>query len=124
MVQLGIANSRMKDFYEVWFLAQSFAFDGARLSDAVRHTFEHRSTPVPTEPPLALTRDFAEHSAKIQQWVAFLRKGRLESEAAVLGEVLAYIEPFLMMPAIAVTTEVSLEKDWLPGGPWQEKEAS
>lgn len=124
IVQLGIANSRMKDFYDVWFLARSFAFSGERLTDAFRYTFEHRRTPVPTEPPLALTRAFAEHPAKRQQWAAFLRKGRLETDAVTLGEILAFIEPFLMMPAVAVATKKSLEKDWSPGGPWREKEPS
>lgn len=40
MVHLGIANSRMKDFFDVWFLARGFAFDGRLLSEAMRRTFE------------------------------------------------------------------------------------
>ena len=45
MVHLGIANSRMKDFFDVWFLAQTFAFDGTVLNAAIRATFERRDTP-------------------------------------------------------------------------------
>lgn len=59
MVQLGIANSRMKDFYDIWFLARSFAFEGVRLAEAIRHTFDRRQTPVPAVTPLALTPAFA-----------------------------------------------------------------
>jgi len=121
MVQLGIANSRMKDFYDVWFLARSFAFEGKRLAEAVRQTFERRRTSVPVEPPLALTRAFAEHPAKSQQWAAFLRKGRLEADAVTLEEIVAFIAPFLIEPAIALATQKTFEMDWPPGGPWQEK---
>ena len=46
MVHLGIANSRMKDFFDVWFLAQTFAFDGATLSAAIRRN----RLPIPLAP--------------------------------------------------------------------------
>jgi predicted nucleotidyltransferase component of viral defense system len=48
MVQLGMANSRMKDFYDVAVLARDFDFDGALLARAMRATFERRKTPLPT----------------------------------------------------------------------------
>jgi hypothetical protein len=51
MVAMGIANSRMKDFYDVWTLAQQFEFDGTLLSSAIRATFERRQTPIPNSPP-------------------------------------------------------------------------
>ena len=59
MVALGIANSRMKDFYDLWVLARTFEFDGPTLSRAIQATFRRRKTDVPATPPLALTAAFA-----------------------------------------------------------------
>src|SRR5713226_1204623 len=55
MVDLGMANSRMKDFFDLWILASVFEFDGSRLVEAIAATFERRRTPLPATPPLALT---------------------------------------------------------------------
>jgi hypothetical protein len=44
MVKLGLANTRMKDFYDVWLLAQEMSFDGSILSTAIAATFERRNT--------------------------------------------------------------------------------
>jgi hypothetical protein len=59
MVLLGEANSRMKDFYDVWFLSRRFEFDGETLVRAIRATFDRRKTKLPTSVPLALTQEFA-----------------------------------------------------------------
>ena len=49
MVVLGIANSRMKDFYDLWILARQFEFQGPMLCSAIRATFERRRTAIPSE---------------------------------------------------------------------------
>jgi predicted nucleotidyltransferase component of viral defense system len=72
MVTLGRANSRMKDFYDIWILAQSHEFEGDRLARAIAATFARRKTEIPVERPDALTRAFAEDQSKRQQWAAFL----------------------------------------------------
>lgn len=59
MVALGRANSRMKDFYDIWILSRSFAFDDDRLARAIAATFARRGTVIPAEPPDALTPAFA-----------------------------------------------------------------
>jgi hypothetical protein len=59
MVLLGGANSRMKDFYDVWFLSRRFEFDGQTLVQAMRATFDRRKTKLPTGIALALTQEFA-----------------------------------------------------------------
>lgn len=59
MVQLCIANSRMKDFYDVWALARQFEFDGTALCAAIQATFQRRQTPLPATAPLALTPEFS-----------------------------------------------------------------
>lgn len=77
MVRLGIANSRMKDFHDLWTLAKQFDFDGAQVKNAIKATFERRRTELPSSKPLALTDEFAEDKRKQTQWKACSRKGRL-----------------------------------------------
>jgi hypothetical protein len=79
MVALGMANSRMKDFYDLWTLATKFPFEGRVLTDAVRATFTRRRTLLPTDEPLALTVVFAGDAAKQVQWRAFLRRNGLDN---------------------------------------------
>ena len=74
MVALGIVNSRMKDFFDVWFLANNFEFDGETLTQAFAATFKRRRTEIPLEVPPALTDEFAENRDKAVQWKAFLQR--------------------------------------------------
>jgi hypothetical protein len=77
MVELGMQNSRMKDFHDVFVLSQMFEFSGASLSAALKATFGRRGTPLPSTVPLALTDEFSKDLMKQQQWSAFLRKSQL-----------------------------------------------
>jgi Nucleotidyl transferase AbiEii toxin, Type IV TA system len=79
MVLVGEANSRMKDFYDVWFLSRRFEFDGETFVQAIRATFDRRKTQLPTSVPLALTLQFA--TLKIGQWNAFVRRNKLPASA-------------------------------------------
>lgn len=96
MVDLGIANSRMKDFYDLWVLAQTYDFDGTLLSEAIKATFDRRGTSLPTDTPLAFTSEFYEDNNKITQWNAFLRKGKLSERPISLQEVIVLLEKLLM----------------------------
>ncbi len=77
IVVLGLANSRMKDFYDIAVIAQRSELDGATLAKAIAATFARRTTPLPAQPPLALTAAFSEDNAKQRQWQAFLNKSRI-----------------------------------------------
>ena len=94
MVMLGQANSRMKDFYDIWVLSQSRTFEAARLSAAIRATFERRGTPLPTETPLALTESFSNDPQKQQQWRAFCRD--IDQQPGSLVEIVSNLKAFLM----------------------------
>ena len=74
LTSLGIANSRMKDYFDLWILARHSDFDGTTLSRAVQATFDRRNTPLRLDPPLGLTDTFANDSQKNTQWRAFLKK--------------------------------------------------
>jgi predicted nucleotidyltransferase component of viral defense system len=119
MVSLGIANSRMKDFYDIWYLCQNFNFEGITLSRAIKATFDRRITPLPTELPLALTPEFSKDAAKQAQWKAFIRKGKLKTSGETLGQIIAVLQDFLMPPTQAAAQGQELELTWPPSGPWQ-----
>ena len=80
MVSLGIANSRMKDFYDVWVLLHNFELDRAMLARAIRATFERRQTPMPTAMPVAMSEDFIADPAKQSQWRGFLGRSGLPGD--------------------------------------------
>lgn len=119
MVELDMANSRMKDFHDVWTLGRNLGFEGMSLSKAIKATFERRHTPVPFEVPTALTAAFVENSTKQTQWRAFLRKGRLEAEGKSLEEVIIFLRRFLMPPTLAIADGKRFTMRWLAGGPWR-----
>jgi len=118
MVMLGIANSRMKDFYDLYVLARDFAFDGHTLVQAIAATFKRRRTDIPIEPPLALTDEFGCDEAKAAQWNAFVRKSGLEKGLPELPEVLSHLRDFLLLPMMAASEHGPAPKRWAKGGPW------
>jgi predicted nucleotidyltransferase component of viral defense system len=74
MVALGLANSRLKDFYDIWILAQTCDFKDGRLAQAIAATFARRKTEIPTERPDGLTLAFASDPTKQQQWNGFVEE--------------------------------------------------
>jgi predicted nucleotidyltransferase component of viral defense system len=93
MVSLGMVNTRLKDYFDLWFLARHFAFDSALLQDAIAATFARRSTSLPQQLPLGLSDAFAQDATKVQQWKAFLRKNKLQAPA--LDAVMDELRPLL-----------------------------
>ena len=121
LVKLGIANTRMKDFYDLWRLSRSFDFDGMLLTEAIKSTFERRGTEVPAGTPLALTDEFSRDTQKSRQWQAFLKKSGLEHDQATLDAVAADLARFLIAPLQAVTTAQPFPMTWPKGGSWSSK---
>ena len=79
MVALGIVNTRMKDYFDLWILSQHATMDRAVLIQAIQATFQRRNTPVPMTVPLGLSAVFAADPTKRRQWHAFLTKNRLSA---------------------------------------------
>jgi len=118
LVVLDMANTRMKDFFDIWLLAQSREFSGALLAKAIKATFRRRGTLLPTSTPVALTPSFHSAPAKQAQWSAYLRKGRVQGSIPVLSEVAAQIHVFLMPIVEALVAAKEFDRHWNPGGPW------
>ncbi len=94
MVALGRANSRMKDFYDIWLLSRSFSFDDDRLARAIAATFERRGTAIPSDTPDALTPAFATDELKQRQWRAFATE--VAFDPGPLSDVVAELATFLL----------------------------
>lgn len=97
MVALGNANSRMKDFYDVWICSDHLDFDAVALLKAIDATFKKRETPVPAGEFEALTTAFIEGHRV--QWNAFVKKiGEDELTDAfdrVVGQLMIFVMPLL-----------------------------
>jgi predicted nucleotidyltransferase component of viral defense system len=94
MVLLGRANSRMKDFHDIFVLSRSHEFAGDHLAQAIAATFKRRKTEIPAELPDALTTAFANDPAKQQQWTAFIQG--IEAKTGLLPEIVDALAAFLM----------------------------
>jgi len=99
MVFLGRANSRMKDFYDIWVLSRASEFGDDRLARAIAATFARRKTDVPSELPDALTPAFAADAGKVQQWNTFVAD--VAFQPGTLAEVTRDLAAFLMPHAAA-----------------------
>lgn len=117
MVQLGMANSRMKDFFDVAMLADRFTFDGALLARAIRATFERRRTAFPRGVPVALTSEFADDATKRTQWAAFVRKAGAAGTAD-LPTTVERIATFVSKPLEVAASDSTWDGRWENGGPW------
>ena len=118
MVSLGEINSRMKDFFDVWLLAESFDFDGSALANAIRETFARRRTRIDIE-PICFAHRFAHDPAKSKQWTAFLRRSLLTSAPSAFFEIVERIKLFLQPVATALENGKPFDLRWQRGGPWQ-----
>ena len=118
IVKLGMANSRMKDFYDLWVLAERFQFENATLAAAIQATFATRETALPTSLPLALQTDFYQLPSKQTQWKAFLRKSGLNAESS-LEETIRVVREFVIPIVEGISKGNRKKKIWQAGGPWK-----
>lgn len=120
IVDLDLANSRMKDFFDIAVLARTLEFDGEALLRAISATFAQRKTPLPATEPIALTLLFFRDPVKIIQWNSFVRRLPLEAGAGTLEETVTAVREFLGPPILARAEGKRFEQAWSPGGPWKE----
>jgi hypothetical protein len=116
LVELGMLNSRMKDFFDLWAIGGAFIFDGAVLARAIKATFDRRGTPLPSEMPIALTPAFA--MEKQGQWKAFLNRTEIALAPDPLPEIQMRVAQLTMPPALAMAKSGEFAARWAPGGPW------
>jgi hypothetical protein len=115
MVKLGVLNSRMKDFYDIWLLSRQFDFDGDKLSEAIRLTFERRGTELPLKVG-AFAEPFIE--AKQTQWSAFCKRLQQDQVPTSFKEIVGSIDRFLTPITAALFSGKPCPKNWTAPGPW------
>lgn len=115
MVKLGELNSRMKDFYDVWLLSRQFDFDGIRLAEAIRLTFDRRRTAIPAT-VIAFSNAFA--GAKQTQWQAFYRRLQQEHVPTAFVEIVDELKIFLAPVVGALQAGKAPPDRWEAPGPW------
>lgn len=117
MVSLGQLNSRMKDFFDLWLLARTQEFEGRIVAEAISRTFARRQTPV-ADDPVCFTEDFATDPAKLTQWAAFVRNGKLTEAPASFQEVVKAVRIFLRPVLEAAIAKKEFATHWRASGPW------
>lgn len=120
MVVLGDRNSRIKDFFDLHYLASHFDFDRVTLAEAIRRTFERRRTPIPQEEPIGLTPAYWENPSRPAQVHAFVRRAGLTTAIETgTGEIVHMLGAFLLPVLADLRRGARREGTWVPGGPWQ-----
>lgn len=118
MVRHAELNSRMKDYYDLWLISETFEFDSKDLQKAIETTFIKRDTEIPHERPLSLTVDFA-HVGQIR-WINFLDKMNLQNnQVNNFSNVIAKIWDFLETPLQASINKTRSNKKWGPNTGWK-----
>jgi predicted nucleotidyltransferase component of viral defense system len=102
MALLGMTNSRLKDYLDVWILLDREVLDADTMATAIAATFSRRNTPIAAELPIGLSNEFANDASRQALWAAFLKKNGLT--AMLLGDVVttlrATLQPALMQAAL------------------------
>jgi hypothetical protein len=109
MTVLGMANSRMKDFHDIWMLITNFEFDGMVIQTAIERTFQNRGTEVPDKRHIVFSDEFAEN--KRDQWNAFSRKLRDENAVAI-SQTIAIMRDFFFPVLHASQQGTAFKKKW------------
>jgi hypothetical protein len=118
MVRLGVLNSRMKDFYDIWMLSRTFDFKGEMLAEAVEKTFENRNTPIPIKSTV-FNPSFVNDQTKKIQWQGFIRKAKLSDAPESFKDVVAVVKVFLEPLMATLAERRPFCSIWSASGPWR-----
>lgn len=119
LIVLGDRNSRIKDFFDLHYLAGHFSFDRPTLVEAIRRTFARRGTPVPREIPLGLTPAYWQNPTRPNQVRAFARRSGLALAGGDGAELAGLLGEFLVPLLEDLRDSTRRSGTWAPGGPWQ-----
>lgn len=123
MVKLGVINSRIKDFFDIWLLSRQFDFDGHMLAEAIKNTFYARGTAIASN-PVAFSVDFASESARQTQWQGFLRRNRMQNVPSDFTDIIDVVAAFLVPVTTALAAGEVFEGLWRAPGPWRQVDST
>lgn len=116
-VRHGDVNSRMKDFFDIWFLSRQFHFHGPTLAKAIREVFRRRGTELLPE-PLPLKPVFAADPRKAAQWRAFRKRNGLDAAPREFADLMTAVAEFLKPVAVAISAGSALRAQWSARTGW------
>ena len=114
LMKLGDWNSRMKDFYDLWFLSRQYNFKGSQLSKAIELTFKNRDTSI-KEDITAFKKEFIRK--KETEWKAFIKNLSQEYYPS-LSNVMESVKLFLLPVIQSLRNKKPGPKNWKAPGPW------
>ncbi len=115
----GETNSRLKDFYDLYVLAQSLSFEGERLAGAIEATFRRRRTRITSDLPTGLTPRFFANVQRAQQWRAFRTRNSLPGAPEDFSAVGEQLRTFLLRVWTALAGSSQFAGDWGPSTGWK-----
>lgn len=120
MILLGMANSRMKDYFDIWMLSQRFTIEGAVLREAILSTFAKRQTQLPESEPIGLSDEFSDNESKLLQWRGFVKRRKHQETTPSLYDVVKVIREFLMPVITSVAPSVPVPAIWSSPNGWHD----
>ncbi len=121
MVALGLVNSRMKDYFDIYVLSLRGAFDQSVLARAIGETFRRRGTKLPSGLPVGLSAAYAEERGKTAQWRGFLARVDAKGIPDDLGAVVKAGASFAWPVLVTAQEGRAGTMHWPPGGPWRDE---
>jgi predicted nucleotidyltransferase component of viral defense system len=115
IIRFDTLNSRLKDFYDIWYLSETRDIDGNTICEAIEMTFSRRETPVPAAFRDTFFEEFA--SLNASRWPAFQRKLQIDEELPVM---LDRVQAFAASLLAAVALQQPFDSQWVAGSGWTE----
>lgn len=121
LTALGLLNSRIKDYFDIWLLSCLYSFDGALLGEAIRATFKNRSTLIESE-PVGLSSSYARDPARIKQWSAFRALHRSSVVPDTLQDLVGLVADFCRPVLTTIALKARFDQTWSPETRWWSKQ--
>ena len=122
LCKLGMLNSRIKDYYDIFQLSRYFGFKGTDLKNGFKRIFEDEKSAIPSGIPDGLSDPFGHFPEKQLLWKQFLTRIGKDSVDIDFSHIIECIRDFVLPPARAAAGSIEFNFVWLAGGPWQPQE--
>jgi hypothetical protein len=119
MVHFGLLNSRMKDYFDLWVMANTFEFNGEMLAKAIAATFKRRETVLPSGVPEGLSDEFINDKNKQAQWTGFMKRVAEDHCGVTLADVVERLNQFLMPVVGTMAQGRKFSRLWRPKTDWE-----
>jgi hypothetical protein len=120
MIRFGEANTRIKDFHDIWVTTRTFPFELASVVEAVGGTLQRRTTAIPTEMPVGLTDVFAVIAAERGLWTGFLRRTPPAMKPPPFPQLQDELRRFFGPVIVSLSAPEGARSRWDPdGGTWR-----